>query len=104
MIYYPSFYDELEKIGEEKKDISKEKLKRLLLTVVPGAAIGAGLGTLAGKAIRPHLPHVVRKVPPSLLARYGGPVLGAATGALGGLAAYRARKVKEFIDEGKRPQ
>lgn len=103
MTNYPAFWDELEKIGEEKKD-NKERLKRLMLTVVPGAAIGTGLGVGVGKLIRPHLPHVVRKVPPSLLARYAGPAIGMAGGAMAGLAAYRARKLKDFIDEGKRPQ
>jgi hypothetical protein len=94
MINIRSFFDELEKIGEETPTqipgegpggpfVTKDRLKRLMHVALVGAA-GAGLGWGASHATRGYLlkhhPELMTKYHPAAL-----PLLGGAIGVLEGL-------------------
>ena len=101
MINYSAFHDELVKIAEEDdRNITKEKLKRLL-PVAAASAIGVGLGTGAGKATERWI------LKPGQLKRLGKfgkhlPLIAGATGGAAGLAhgIWRS-KANKYIRDGK---
>lgn len=107
-----AFLDELSKIAEahpeDNRWVTKQKLKRLLLTVAPAAAIGTGLGYGSAHALN----HLIRRKYPNLaesaVKRLGihtirkyAPIIGGGMGMIGGgLAALQRRKVQQAL-EGK---
>lgn len=108
MISYPAFYNELAKIAEEEaKTVTGPRLKRGLMAAAATGA-GAGLGHATGKLIRRagHKTGVdlARKVPPSMLRKYGPAAVGGLGALVAALYATKARKEKQFIDEGQRPK
>ena len=100
---YCAFHDELTKIADDDRALTKERLGRAIkATLATGAGLGAG--HLAGGALghvltRPSVVKTIGKVPPSLqrMAQYGAP----AAGALAALAAYlktnASKKSKGYI-------
>jgi hypothetical protein len=103
MINYSSFADEMTKISEEqKREATKPRLKRLMTTVVPATAIGTGLGVGTGKLISSKMsPARLATLNKSFGRKYGPGMLGGAAGIVGGLAAYRSRRIKKYLDDGK---
>jgi hypothetical protein len=108
-----AFFDELSKIAEEQGDrwITKDKLKKLVTTVVPAAALGTGAGYATGKAIdayarrkvgrlskNPKFQHLAKVVGSNRIRRYG-PVVGGVSGAaLGMILMMKAHKVKKALE------
>jgi hypothetical protein len=104
MIDFDACFDELAKIAEDDRWVTKEKLKRLGTTVLPAAAIGTGLGYATGKMLRRQVHpgslavRAGRKVPKELLMKYG-PALLAGVSAAAAAAKYNQRKkVREALE------
>ena len=104
MISYSAFFDELEKIAEDKPEdryVTKERLKRLAIavpTLGAGLAIGHFGGKLLGHELSKHKgvignfakehPTLIKAVPATL-------------GGLGAMAlALKNRKLKDYITHG----
>jgi len=114
MISYPAFFDELEKIAEEKKDdnsVTKARLKRLAVAV-PVAGAGMFAGHFGGRALAHKLEQnkgaigdFVRKHPRAARVLPLG-VAGLA-GAAGLAAAMRHKQIDKYVrhgNEDKRPK
>ena len=111
MIDYDACLDELEKIAkaEEEKWITKEKLKRLGTTVLPAAAIGTGLGVGTGKMLGRYISdpssaavRAGRKIPRSMLTKYGPPALMGLGAAAAALRYNQRKKVREALEGEKK--
>lgn len=102
---YSALFDELEKIAEDDRWVTKERLKRLALAV-PVVGAGTFAGSMAGQAVgrklreskgsigrlaRKH-PGIASKVVPALA--------GAAVGVPALLATLRSRKTQKYIEKG----
>jgi len=98
MISLDTFFDEMDKIAEEQKYITKDKLKRLG-TVMAVAGLGSGAGYATAKAIQRIKPKYVQKLR-ELIPRKQRPIIGAAVGGVaGGYAAMKKRKkIEEYIE------
>jgi hypothetical protein len=108
MIDYDACLDELVKIAEDDRWVTKEKLKRLATTVVPAATIGTALGVGAGRLIHKQITpssypvRLGKKVPRHLMLKYGPAVLGG-LGAAAAAARYNQRKkVREALEGEKK--
>lgn len=106
MISYETFHNEIVKIAEERRkpDITKERLKRLLIATGATGA-GAFLGEGVSQAIRrkAHAPlrdSVGKLIPRAVARRYGPAALGALGGAVGGIAYAHRKKTDDYIHDG----
>lgn len=104
MINYGAFFDELEKVAEEKKKfVTKDKLKRGVMAAGL-VGVGTGLGHASGLAFRRYMrsrgSKQLRKViPASKLSKFLPTAIGVASGGLAALQALKAKKVKDFIEK-----
>lgn len=107
MIDYDAFFDELVKISEDDRYVTKEKLKRLGTTVLPALAIGSALGVGTGKLIkrqvRPDtaIGRAAKKIPKGLL-KYGPAVIGATGAAAAALRFKQRKKILEALEGEKK--
>jgi hypothetical protein len=117
-ISYESFYDELEKIAQEREEgkppVTKKRLKQMAIAL-PVIAAGSGLGYVTGRGIRSlMMKHLKPKVVEEAAKRNWGPkirkampaIAGGLAGAVGAAHLMRRKKIKEWIekDEAKRPE
>ena len=107
MIDYDAFFDELVKISEDERYITKEKLKRLGTTVLPAVAIGTGLGVGTGKLIKRQVRpdtavgRAAQRIPKGLL-KFGPAVIGATGGAALALKYNQHKKIREALEGRKK--
>lgn len=108
MISYQAFHSEFVKIAEEqKKDVTKERLKRLAIgagATGAGAFLGHGLGRLIRRQATAPLSEAVKKLPRHQVAKYGPTVVGAGSGLTAALIALHRKKMDKYVDEGERPK
>jgi hypothetical protein len=101
-----AFGKEMVKIAQEappqpdnRPFVTKERLKRLAFTVIPAAAIGTGLGVAVPRLFRKQIKQVAQE---PWFKKYRGPIIGGASGIIGGLALYRARRIADYLEHGKK--
>lgn len=100
MIDHEAFFDEMLKIAEADRSVTKEKVKRLLTTVVPATALGTGAGYATGKLIRRYARPAIKKgLSRSTRLKYAPMALGALAGLGGGLTMYHRKKAVEHLDK-----
>jgi hypothetical protein len=96
---FTAFSDELTKISQEgQESVTRDRLRRAVLTAVPGAAafgVGTGLGALVGRYAAPKL---VNTLSPMQLAALGGTLGGGVS-----LATLAAKRRFDELVSGRTP-
>lgn len=100
---YVALFDELEKIAEEQKYVTKEKFKRHLKTLVP-VGIGTGLGAAGGYALQRAALSRKGKLQELAQKHKATKYVPLVTAAMGGVAAMmrtaKDRKVRNYVEHG----